>query len=278
MPLPFILAGLAIAATGVVGHCAKEVANDYEDELNSINRSMERMQDEINDKIRNSKNTFEKKINDLSNQRKKVYDVTLTNFSDSFSKIRNVDFDKNVDFKADISKFKQNLVEYNDNSSYRSDFWSKPSTSVATSLLFGVAGGGIMFAGGFIKSMKISYQIDDAKAERAKLRAECEAAKKQCLQMDSLSQYCKTAYSTISTLAHLTDLAIEQIKNIIIQFGTNYSKYSREEKQKIRMTCNFAIALNDIVNTEIFDENGKINPRFKKYIDGASELIAYEGR
>ncbi|GFP76251.1 hypothetical protein [Clostridium fungisolvens] len=272
MPLPFIIAGLAVAATGIVGHAAQEVANDYEAELNSINRSMEKMKEETNVRIIRSKDNFESRINTLSVQRQRIYNTTLTKFSEVFSQLKNVEFEKDTTVQTDITKFRQNILEFNDNSSYKSELWSKTSTSVVTSLLFGVAGGGIMFAGGFIKSMKLSYKIDEAKAERSKLRAACETAEKKCLQIDSLTQYCKTAYDTISSLKMLTDLSVKQVTKIIDEAGTDYKTYSLEQRQKIRMGCNFAMALNDIANTEIFDNQGNINPQFKKYIDGVQEL------
>jgi len=278
MPIPLIIGLAAAAVTGVVGHCAKEVAQDYEDELNSINWDMSNMQSETNNIIKHSKETFEDSINVLYNQRKNIYDVTLTNFSDSFSKIKNVDFDRNFDFKDDISRFKQSLVGYYNNSSHSSEFWTNPATSLATSVLLGSVGGGLMFVGGFIKSMKLSYQIDDAKAEQAKLRAECEAAKKECLKLDSLSEYCKRAYSSIDVLRNLTDRAVTQVENIIVESGTDYSKYTRIEKQEMRTACNFAMALNDIVNTKIFNDEGEINFQLKKYVDGIYELAAIEGR
>lgn len=69
MPLPIILGLAGLEATGVVGHCAKEVNDDYEYELNKINRSMEKLRDNTYEKTEISKREMESIIEKLFKQK-----------------------------------------------------------------------------------------------------------------------------------------------------------------------------------------------------------------
>jgi len=269
MPIPFLVAGVAIAMGGVVSHCAKEVADDYQDELNSINRSMERMQDETNERVSKSKSNFENNITALTHNRNAIYKTTLTNFSKSFSKIKNVEFENNKKFKENFTQFNTSMVAYSDNSKYRSEFWDTSVSTVLSTAVFGVGG---VFVGSMVSSIKTMYQIDEAKAERSKLRAECESAELECVKLNSLTQYCKTAKSTLSSLKTLTDKGVRGLDRIISESGTDYARYTEQEKQQVRLVVNLAMAVNDMISTDVFDNNGEINPQFNKFIEGASDL------
>lgn len=268
MPIPWLV---GVAGAAFLGKVFKDVADDYQDELNDENRKMEELADKTNSLIDKTKKNFEKNYAGLAEAKKSCYETTFVDFKTTFSKLKKVEFGQRKIEKGVLENFENDLVSYHNNADYSERLITNTTaSSVLEALVFNGALLPVSMLGSLAKGIKIQYQIDEAKAEYSKLKASCEEAKKQCLQLDSLSAFCDTSTETIKTLQSLITISIKNVEEIIKKSGTNYSKFNEEEKDSIMLMYNMTIALNDICHTEVFDEDGKINPVFKKYVDGSS--------
>lgn len=271
MPLPLLLAGVAGAA--IFNHFAREVNDDYATTLNMINDDMEELYEKTNAKIQLSEKRFDKEYDALYKQKEEIFRTTLTKFADTIKHLNKVEFDNQLEKKEMLAKFERNMTAYHDNSTHRGKKWAKPSNEIATTLLFGLAGQGMFFLGNVVRGVRLQGKIDEARAERDKLRAQCEEAELQCTKLDSLSRVCKSAYKTTDSLQMLTDRAVEQVQEIVEKSGYDFSLYSEKEKDSIMIMYNFAMALNDLVCTHIFDDEGKVVPEFQKFVGTATAMM-----
>ena len=92
MPLPFLLIGVAVAAA-VWG--AKKGVDAYSDfnEAEDINKSARDVYDKATNSLERCRDKVQTKLEELGRQKVTLYEETLTPFVDTFSRIKNVDFD-----------------------------------------------------------------------------------------------------------------------------------------------------------------------------------------
>lgn len=271
MPLPLFLLGAAGAA--LLGHCAREVNDDYASELNTINDKMEELYEETNVLIKTTKCDFDTAYDKLYDQKNEVFNTTLKNFAEVIAHLKKVEFEGDGIKKDKLQRFHQEMVSYNDNSTHRGKTWAKPSTAVISTVIFGIAGQGISFVGNVIRGVQLQTKIEEANAEYAKLKAECRAAKTKCMQMQSLTELCTNSYEVIELMKELADRLINETADLVERNGGDYSIYTDEECDRIMLMYNFSLALNDIVCTDIVDNEGNLNPQYEKFVNIAFDML-----
>lgn len=274
MPLPLLLLGAAGAA--LIGHCGREVNDDWARELNSLNDKMQKLCDSTNQLIETSQSRFDNAYNKLYDQKVYLYDTTLTEFSNVMSCLKKVDFEKDIEKKEIVASFRENMATYKDNSSHRGKTWAKPSTTIARAMMFGLVGQGVFFVGSMVKGVQLGFKIDEAKAEHAKLSAECENTRLKCIKVESMTVLCINIYQTIDMLNKLAKKVIKEACETIKKSGEDYSAYSEDDKKIVMTMYNLSLSLNDLVCTDIFDDVGEVLPVFQKFINKAEEFIEVE--
>lgn len=274
MPIPFIIgligAGLGVGAVTVVKECADEVIDDYVTELNVINHEMEAIQEKTNEQIKKTIKKFENAYTRLANQREEVADGTLRDFVETMSNLKNVDIELEKKTNKKFDEFGISNVHYKNNS-YQKNYVAESILNLALVGILGIGPGGVVSY--VAKAVKLQEKIDEAKVELARVKAASEEAKVKCTKISSLTTLGKNTYKTIDTLKNLTDMSIEEVSRIIKDSGTDYQTYTENEKDKVMIMYNFSFALMDLVFTDIFEENGEVSARFKKFVEQAKELI-----
>ena len=120
MPIPFILGGIALAA-GAYGAKKGYDAKTNFDEAKKINDKAQKIYDTAKEKLEIHRDITNKHLEILGELKFNIYDTTLSNFVNTFSKIKNVDFQNNLQFgilsnvnEQDILDIKNSVIEMKD--------------------------------------------------------------------------------------------------------------------------------------------------------------------
>jgi len=110
MPLPFILGGLALAAAGYGVKKGVDAKDDF-DTAERYNRRAERIYDDAKDKLENKKEETDLELQNLGRLKVYVYENSLKDFSEIFSKIKNIDFEDNLEIGTLNSVDEQDVLD-----------------------------------------------------------------------------------------------------------------------------------------------------------------------
>lgn len=99
MPLPFILAGAAVIAGGYGVKKGLDAKEDF-DSAKSTNSRAQDLYDKSKDKLESARNNAQEAMNSLGKHKFRIYERQLIPFVDSFSKIKNINFDRDSVFEG----------------------------------------------------------------------------------------------------------------------------------------------------------------------------------
>lgn len=92
MPLPFILAGAAVAAAGYGAYKGKE-AYDTNKEAQRIDRSARRIYREAEESLKKAKESTQEKVEALGKEKVKIYTTSVTRFVTLFGQLKHVEIE-----------------------------------------------------------------------------------------------------------------------------------------------------------------------------------------
>ena len=110
MPLPFILAGLALAAAGYGVKKGVDAKEDF-DTAERFNKLAKTKYDNANNILENKRKSTDTLLKSLGKLKVSIYEGSLTNFVDIFSQIKNVDFEDNLDIGLLNSVSEQDVLD-----------------------------------------------------------------------------------------------------------------------------------------------------------------------
>lgn len=237
--------------------------------LNRMNEEMKEMYSEAKRLREQTKRNFNYNYQKLIEQREDVFKYTLPQFIHVMSRIKKVDFGNNLKIQKGVTLLKEKNYEYETN------FMEVQESYFNIETIVQYAWGGFVgvHIGNLFKAVELEEKIQKAATEKEKLKAQCEKVRMECVKVDSMKELCKSANETIRTLNRLTQQSISQVRQIILYHGDDYSEYTSAQKDSVMLMCNFSLALNDLVCTEIFDEKGNVVPQFEKFVGNAKEII-----
>lgn len=134
MPIPF-LAGLGIAAAGIVGAGSHLSAQEKNEKAQEISEEAQKMYNEAKKSLEKAQNKTEKALLDLGYAKKKTLDYSMNQFLDSYDKIKHIVFTESVGIN-ELSKFsidEQEAIELRK----MTDIYSDAVTSGATGAVAG---------------------------------------------------------------------------------------------------------------------------------------------
>ena len=102
MPIPFIIAGVAVAAAGYGAKKGYDAKCDFDD-ADYYNRKAKRIYKEAQNNLNTSREQTNLQMETLGGLKVIIYRESLVDFVDIFSKIKNIDFKDNLDLSLSIS-------------------------------------------------------------------------------------------------------------------------------------------------------------------------------
>lgn len=110
MPLPFILAGAAIAAAGYGVKKGVDAKDDF-DKAEKYNNKAQRIYDKAQKKLERERERTNSKLESLGKLKVSIYRGSLLNFVKVFEKIKNIDFDDKLDLNLHFDVDKQDVLD-----------------------------------------------------------------------------------------------------------------------------------------------------------------------
>jgi len=111
MPIPFIIAGVAMAAAGYGAKKGYDAKCDFDDakcdfdDAEYYNRKAKRICEEAQNNLNSSREQTNQQMELLGALKVNIYRETLANFVNIFSKIKNIDFEDNLDLGLSIKMY-----------------------------------------------------------------------------------------------------------------------------------------------------------------------------
>lgn len=278
MPLPWIIGLAGVVGTAFIGNCAREVNENLANDLNSINNDMEKMQKSTKILVEQTTHEFSQCSKNFFNISEAIGKETMKEFYLIMKEVRkNCKYISGWENQSKYEFLNFELQNYNDNSVYISSPTSvsgdKGIINTSLNLIEG-----IFLGASAIKGVSLMYKIDDAVAEKKKLKAECKKIEIKCEELKASTRFMNITIKTLKTLKKLTDELNRNTKYMLVENGYRVEYLSEHEYKQLMTMVNYNRALDDIINTKLLDEEGKILPEFKnKLLQMNSDFLPDNG-
>ena len=250
--------GRDIVTGKFIADAAAEQVNEDIERLNKINSENEKMVKEVNDRIKKVQKEYEGTTTNLVEQKKRVYLYILKPYHELMSKL--IADSRFTDARKDVIKSHVKIEQMN-NVDFRRSFYD------GHTLLHAITGTStVSVVKSIATSIKIEYEIDDAKEERERLKAQKEKIYAQCKGIEEVTEFLKSSYKVVEELKVNAEEKMKKVKLLINNKGNDCSFFSSSDISLLKNCTNTVILLNQIVNTQLVNEEGIINPIYKKYI------------
>jgi len=147
MPIPFIIAGVAMAAAGYGAKKGYDAKCDFDD-AEYYNRKAKRIYKEAQKNLNTSREQTNLQMETLGGLKVSIYRKSLADFVDIFSKIKNIDFEDNLDLGLSISdEDYKNVLEIKKDVLKITELVGGTTTAVGSGVLAGIGafgGAGIL--------------------------------------------------------------------------------------------------------------------------------------
>lgn len=270
--LPLILGVLGVAATGVYTVESHIAIKEIKDEIEGINDSAERLTYETKQLIKDTNDKLDKVYEIAVNQKKYIYQTTLK---------KAVDVTKKMKIKHDDIELKNEIVAISNNiDSVERAILPQVANVVAIGLASAISSsvglaGGIL--GTTIVGVAVTFKLDEAKEQYAKIKAECEMAKTECTKKNNVTRQIADTVNVITGLNELTKKSVDNVEEILSKKGNNEENWTAREKESVWIMSNLVKALSDIINSNIVTEKGNMSTEYENKIKKQKEVMISKG-
>ena len=270
--LPLILGVLGVAATGVYTVGSHAAIKDIKDEIEGINESAERLTYETKQLIKDTNDKLDKVYEIAVNQKKYIYQTTLK---------KAVDVTKKMKIKHDDIELKNEIVAISNNIDSVERAILPQVANVAAIGLASAISSSVGLAGGIlgttIVGVAVTFKLDEAKEQYAKIKAECEMAKTECTKKNNVTRQIADTVNVITGLNELTKKSVDNVEEILSKKGNNEENWTAREKESVWIMSNLVKALSDIINSNIVTEKGNMSTEYENKIKKQKEVMISKG-
>ena len=270
--LPLILGVLGVAATGVYTVGSHAAIKDIKDEIEGINDSAERLTYETKQLIKDTNDKLDKVYEIAVNQKKYIYQTTLK---------KAVDVTKKMKIKHDDIELKNEIVAISNNIDSVERAILPQVANVAAIGLASAISSSVGLAGGIlgttIVGVAVTFKLDEAKEQYAKIKAECEMAKTECTKKNNVTRQIADTVNVITGLNELTKKSVDNVEEILSKKGNNEENWTAREKESVWIMSNLVKALSDIINSNILTEKGNMSTEYEIKIKKQKEVMISKG-
>lgn len=271
MPLPFLIGAAIVGVGTLVGAAAKSVNRDYEIELDSINGKIEKLAEETEENFNQAKKNTEYKLDRLAMYKADIYESSIKDFVNVMRRIKNIELTDNLNLSESLKNVETLFLDYSNNSTV-GYIASENEAAIKGAILGGLFGATYLVTG-VIKGVKLQYEIDEAKANYSKMKVECEKINQKILALDSIGIRADEMYHILEKLNKYFILAIEELKQTIRYYGTDYKSFNDIHRQQVYVTFQFADAIKKLLDTNVVNHNGDVSVKSGVRISTSQQLI-----
>lgn len=270
--LPLILGVLGVAATGVYTVESHIAIKEIKDEIEGINDSAERLTYETKQLIKDTNDKLDKVYEIAVYQKKYIYQTTLK---------KAVDVTKKMKIKHDDIELKNEIVAISNNIDSVERAILPQVANVAAIGLASAISSSVGLAGGIlgttIVGVAVTFKLDEAKEQYAKIKAECEMAKTECTKKNNVTRQIADTVNVITGLNELTKKSVDNVEEILSKKGNNEENWTAREKESVWIMSNLVKALSDIINSNIVTEKGNMSTEYENKIKKQKEVMISKG-
>ena len=277
MPLPLLIGiGAVVGGALAIGNAAgREVNEELELDLWSINWKIESLAKETNEKHKQAADSLNEHIGELNQYKKIIQTTVIIPYCKAFEKIHNISYQK---FSASqtFDTEKNSLDETRAMVKEGKISWG--AKKVAANISDGVAsvinpicGGGI-FVGKVLKGVKTMYKIDEAKEQLAMVKHECEKVNIETDLLNDTVNKIEELTKILEAITPLLNRATVRIEDNLKKFGSDYFDWDDEAQSLLWTSINIAAGMNKIITTPVTKDSGEINMAFVKVVEAAGVL------
>ena len=240
--------------------------------INKLNEEMQKMFNETSNSVAQAKSAFDTSNEKLFVAKQRIYQTTLADFAHTVSNLKKVDFGKFDGNKLIIQDITNQISPVSPCKIQEMEHFD----SLNYFIIHSVAGSlGVMISAAW-KSIELDEKMVEAEKRHAELKAQCEKAKMDSTKLKGITELCNTSLQAITTLEQLTVQLISETQKIIEACGSNFTTYNNEQKNTVKLMIQFALALHDIIHTDLLTANGTENRKYTEVFNSVQSLIQWE--
>ncbi|GAA7276627.1 hypothetical protein HpBGD95_09520 [Helicobacter pylori] len=273
MPLPFILAGVAIAAAGY-GVKKGIDALDADCEADEFIKKAESLKEEAIKKAEPVESDCKNALMRLGEKKFHVQSYSMSSFVKEFNQLKGREFVVKVadmqDLCEQVSNAQNSFSQFNTNGMTDESIIEKMligygSLGVYSFITAMMMGGELVTAIlGFFSTSKMEEKLDDAKAYYSQVEA---ASKKADVMIDNLRSVEKMAELFTRQITKFDALFFSLAQDVIAtmkKHNYNVSRYNQKEKDQLSVTVSTLMTLSAFLKVSIMDESQKLTEKTKK--------------
>lgn len=242
----------------ILTDAVEDQVNEDVRRLNKVNKENESIVKDTNAKIQKMQCAYEQCMKKMSCQRKEVFSDVLKPYHEQMKQL--IADSRFVNNQQDSIVLNMDMEEITNIDYSREEYNVHGMFHILTGTV------GVAFAKGILTSVHIENDIEKAKEENARLKAEKAKIDVKCASIQEIISFLESAYEVVDKLKVEVERYIDEIRNLILRKGRYCSNFSNQDINMLKNSINLVVLLNQIVNTNMLNEKGCINPIYEKYI------------
>ena len=292
MPIPLIIAGLAAAGIGALGHIG---AKEMNEEAERLSRKAQRIYNEENTNLQMVRTKTETAPQNLGNPKNVVLNTSLIKFVNAYEKFKDIQFTESEGI-YELSNFtieKQDAIQLREMSNiYQSAFKTGAITAVAAGGIATVAGvaasplavvaAPVVLFTGISASIKADENLEKAKASYAEAEAAVEKMKTAQTLCNAITERSNMHTELLTNLNQM----FSECTNILDGIARNKTNFFKrrisakeltpEELKLLAVTRSLAGAVKSVIDVPILNSDGTVSEESEnKYDNTVKSLPAF---
>ncbi len=289
MPIPFLIAGIAAAAAGVVGVGGHINAKETNEEAQRVAKNAQNLYNRAKESMEKAKANTETKLIQLANTKKNVLETTMKTFIASYDRLKKVSFNSDTDGLNELNKFSitpQDMLRIQEMTNIYESAGKNTAVGVISGTVITAAAGGslvgaatlgavaaplavvaapaVLFTG-ISASIKAEENLSKAKQMKAEAEVAAEKMKANEILCNGITEKAVmfndltyTLNSLFSKCVVLLDQVVKS-KTSIFKRQLKREDLTQEELKLFAVTGSIAKALKTAIDTPIMDSSGDIS-------------------
>ena len=259
MPLPLILVGAAVLAGAYGVKKGLDAKSDFDD-AEAINEDARVIYENAHRSLEERRNETQEAVKSLSRQKVLLYRDALSPFVESYSKVKNVDYEE-----GDILDGKLPYISIDEVREVREVVLRKEAAMVSM-----IVGGGIV--GGFMMASLAEEAKENALSNRRKARAAATAMEEAEVAARDIGRMATQVRNVLKRLQDYLCSDLEAFENLV-SGSTDYRAYDSQERELVCRTASLAVTAKNMAETPMLDENGSVTSAIRQELKEAKRSV-----
>ena len=274
MPLPLILVGAAVLAGAYGVKKTFDAKSDFDD-AEAINEDARVIYENAQRSLEERRNKTQEAVESLGRQKMLLYRDALSPFVESYSKIKNVDYEegdildgKLPDVSIDEVREVREVVLRMDGV----DALSGMAAGGAAAVLGGIVAAPVLLVGGLMMASKAEEAKESALSNRRKARAAATAMEEAEVAARDIGRMATQVRNVLKRLQDYLCSDLEALEDLV-SGSTDYRAYDSQERELVCRTASLAVTAKNLAESTLLDENGSVTSAIRQELKEAKRSV-----